>query len=259
MTLRPPFRLTAEHIAIDLPGGRALFTTRHGGVSEGPFASLNLGLTVPAPAQPHADDPERVASNRARLAALVGIPAARFAHARQVHGSTVTRADGPIDGRWAAATPGDREADGQVTTSTGVAAVVLAADCLPVALIAPEAVAMIHAGWRGLAAGVLAAGVAALRDAGAQGSIVAAIGPGAGRCCYATGPDVHAVFARHGDGVREGARLDLKAIAGRELAAAGVTQVHDVGLCTICHQELFFSHRRDGARTGRQAGVAWRL
>jgi YfiH family protein len=257
-TLAAPFRLAGEHIAIDLPGGHALFSTRRGGASAGPFRSLNLGLTVAAPEPARHDDPQCVAANRARLAEAVGVPVSHFAHSRQVHGTIVAAVRDLPDGRWAAARPGEREADGQATALMEVAPVVLAADCLPVALIAPEAVAMVHAGWRGLAGGVLAAGVAALRDLGARGPVAAAIGPGAGRCCYAVGEEVHAAFAHRGAQVRDGDRLDLKAIAARELAEAGVGEVHDVGLCTICREELFFSHRRDGGRTGRQAGVAWR-
>lgn len=260
MRLAPPFRAAGDHIAVDLPGGHALFTTRRGGVSGGPFATLNLGLTVPQTAWTGSepDDPELVAANRARLGEEVGIPAARFAHSRQMHGASVARVREPPDGLWARARPGDREADGQATALGGVAPVVLTADCLPVALIAPGAVAMLHAGWRGLGGGVLAEGVAALRELGGHGPVVAAIGPGAGRCCYEVGPEVHDAFAAHGPDVRDGARIDLPAIAARELAAAGVEEVHDVGLCTICAPELFFSHRRDGARTGRQGGVAWR-
>ena len=84
----------------------------------------------------------------------------------------------------------------------------------------------------------------------------AAIGPGAGPCCYEVGEEVHAVFARHGEGVRQGRNLDLKAIAARELALAGVADIHDCGICTMCSQD-FFSHRRDHGVTGRQAGIAW--
>lgn len=259
MRLAAPFRAYGEHIAVDLPGGHVLFTTRRGGVSDGPFASLNLGLTVPVEhRQRGADDPARIAANRARLAELVGIAPTSFAHSRQVHGAAVHRVREQPDANWAAARPGDREADGQATALPDVAAVVLVADCLPVALIADEAVAMIHAGWRGLSAGVLAEGVAALRELGAQGPVAAAIGPGAGRCCYEVGEEVHAAFAGHGPDVRDGGRLDLKAIATRQLAEANVEEVHDVGLCTMCQEELFFSHRRDGGRTGRQGGVAWR-
>ena len=120
------------------------------------------------------------------------------------------------------------------------------------------AVAALHGGWRGLAGGILAEGVAALRDLGAEGPVTAAIGPGARGCCYEVGEEVHAAFADI-PGVRVGERnLDLAAVARHALAAAGVETIHDVGLCTIC-DERFFSHRRDGGVTGRQAGVVWRV
>jgi YfiH family protein len=220
------FRAAGEHLAIDLPGGTALFTTRRGGVSEGPYASLNLGLWTD-------DDAGRVRDNRERVRAEVG--AQRLAQGRQVHGTRVV-----VDAE------GVEDADGQVTTAPGVAAIVLVADCLPVALAGPERVAMVHAGWRGLAAGVLEGGVEA------TGAVAAAIGPGIGPCCYEVGDDVRAVF-----GTSE-RTLDLKAIARARLEAAGVREIHDCGLCTSCDAELFFSHRRDRGVTGRQAGLAWR-
>jgi copper oxidase (laccase) domain-containing protein len=110
---------------------------------------------------------------------------------------------------------------------------------------------MLHAGWRGLAGGILAEGVARLRGLGA-GRIAAAIGPGAGPCCYEVGPEVHAALGT------SGRTVDLKAIARTQLEDAGVAEVHDAGLCTMCDPEAFFSHRRDGGVTGRQAGVVWR-
>jgi polyphenol oxidase len=245
--LEPPFRAAGEHIAADLPGARALFTTRRGGVSTGPYASLNLGLFTD-------DEPARVHANRDRLAALVGVPRGRFQQGRQVHGAHV---------RALSARPDPHEepapADGQATSVPGVAPIVLVADCLPIALAARGAVAMVHAGWRGLAGGVMAEGVRAIHALGGSGPMVAAIGPGAGGCCYEVGDEVRAMFAAHGDAVRNGRNLDLKAIARRELQAAGVAAVHDVGICTLCAEPgLFYSHRRDGGVTGRQAGVAWR-
>lgn len=247
MTLPDPFHADGEHVGCDLPGGRVLFTTRRGGVSRGRYASLNLGLLTD-------DDPDHVHANRDRLADHVGIPRERTAQGRQVHEARVVRVREAPD---AAAPPAG--ADGQATALEGVATLVLTADCLPVALVAPGAVAMIHGGWRGLAGGILAEGVAAVRELGGDGPVRAAIGPAAGRCCYAVGEDVHAHFAGHGDDVRDGRRLDLKAIARRQLSAAGVDEVHDTGLCTLCGDPgLFFSHRRDGGLTGRQAGVAWR-
>ena len=228
------FADVGEHLAIALDGGTALFTSRRGGVSEGPFASLNLGLWTD-------DDPDRVRENRLRVRRLGG---GRLAQAHQVHGTRVIEADADRDG-----TPPD--ADGQVTAARGVAPMVLTADCLPVALIAPEAVAMLHAGWRGLAGGILAEGAAALRERGAS-RIAAAIGPGAGPCCYEVREQVHAALGT------SGRTVDLKAVAREHLDAAGVDEVHDCGLCTMCDPERFFSHRRDGGVTGRQAGLAWR-
>jgi hypothetical protein len=150
------------------------------------------------------------------------------------------------------------EEDGQATALAGAAATVFVADCLPIALVAEGAVAAIHGGWRGLAGGILAEGVGALRELGGQGPIHAAIGPGAGPCCYEVGEEVHAHFADV-PGARSGERnLDLVAIARAKLAGAGVEHVHATGLCTMCSPEVFFSHRGEGGVTGRQAGVVWR-
>ncbi len=261
MRLAAPFRADGEHVAIDLPGGHALFTTRRGGRSTGPFRSFNLGLTVPGPdGRPTPGDvPDAVAANRRALAAGIGADPGRFAHGQQVHGTTVARAVGPGEPAWAEARLGAAPADGQATAQPDLAAVVLVADCLPIALIAPGAVAMLHAGWRGLAGGVIDEGVAAVRELGDGGAIAAAIGPGAGGCCYEVGDDVRAAFAGYGEDVVDGRRLHLKRVAAHALRAAGVAAVYDAGLCTLCADpELFFSHRRDGAVTGRQAGVAWR-
>jgi polyphenol oxidase len=225
------FTALGDHLAITLPGGTALFTTRRGGVSDGPFASLNLGLWTQ-------DDEGRVRENRTRVQRLTG---GRLSQARQVHGTDVV--DGDPDTI--------AEADGQVTARRGVAPMALVADCLPIALIAPEGVAMLHAGWRGLAGGVIDNGVARLRALGAE-RIRAAIGPGAGPCCYEVGDEVHAAFGT------SGRTVDLKAIARERLEGAGVEEVHDCGLCTMHDPERFFSHRRDRGVTGRQAGVAWR-
>jgi len=239
--LPAPFATAGEHIGIALPGGRALFTTRRGGVSEGAYASLNLGRWTE-------DDPGAVHRNRMIVADLVGVPLDAVVQGRQVHGARVERS----------ATTGGaiEEADGQATAERGLALLVLTADCLPIALIAPGAVAMLHAGWRGLAAGVLEQGVRAMRELVGDAEVQAAIGPGAGGCCYEVGPEVHAAF---GEAAAGPARIDLKTIARERLTAAGVGQVHDVGLCTLCAEPgVFFSHRRDGGATGRQAGIAWR-
>jgi YfiH family protein len=244
-----PFRRAGEHFAIDLPGAHVVFTTRNGGVSRGPYASLNLGYLTE-------DDPAAVTANRGVVEREFAI---QLGFVRQVHGAEVrglTSADAEHE---RAAGPGSMtRADGQVTTTPGLAAATLTADCLAVAIAGDGAVAMVHAGWRGLQAGVLAAGVRALRAAGATGPLVAAIGPGAGPCCYEVGSEVHAAFADRPAAVHAGANLDLPAIARHDLAAAGVDAVHAIGLCTICSDpSLFFSHRRDHGLTGRQAGIAW--
>jgi hypothetical protein len=257
MSLPAPFYARDEHFAIDLPAAQAMFTTRRGGFSEGPYASLNLGRLT-------ADRPDAVQRNRAKLQVEVGVPPA---HIRQVHGTEVRRITSlPVAGVAPLPDEGVElpEADGQATPLRGLAPMVLVADCLPIAVAGrgrsngDGAVAMLHAGWRGLAGGIVAAGVQALRELGVDGPIEAAIGPGAGVCCYEVGEEVHAEFADVGSDVRRGRNLDLKAIARHELEHAGVDAVHDIGLCTICADDsLFFSHRRDHGVTGRQAGVAW--
>jgi YfiH family protein len=243
MTPPTPFYAWKDHVAVDLAGARAVFTTRHGGFSRGPYESLNLGRLT-------ADRPEDVARNRRSLQAKVG---AQLAHVRQVHGSEVRRLTAPPTG--------DGEPpryDGQATALPGLAPIVLVADCLPIAVAGEAAVAMLHAGWRGLAGGIVAEGVRAVRELGAQGPLHAAIGPGAGPCCYEVGEEVHQAFARRGLRGRRGRNLDLKSIARAQLEHAGVDVVHDVALCTICADpSLLFSHRRDGGVTGRQAGIAW--
>jgi YfiH family protein len=233
--LRPPepFQLRGDHLAIALPGAVALFTTRGGGHSKGPYTSLNLGLKT-------ADNPEAVAANRLTLENGVG---RELAWVHQVHGNQVVTVGAP-----SSPLP---EADGQVTSGRALGVAVVVADCLPIALASGEAVAILHAGWRGLASGVIKAGVHELRRVSPRAAFHAAIGPGAGPCCYEVGEEVHAHFGT------SGRTLDLKAIARAQLEAAGAEVVHDLGLCTMCEPALFFSHRRDGGVTGRQAGVAW--
>jgi polyphenol oxidase len=232
------------HLVADLPHGRVLFTSRRGGVSGGPFASLNLGKLTD-------DDPAAVDENRRRMAAQVGLTWERCCYGKQVHGADVRRATEPPgpERRFA-------EEDGQATALEDAAAVVFVADCLPVMLVAEGAVAALHGGWRGLAAGIVDEGVRALREVGGTGPITAALGPSARGCCYEVGEEVHAHFP----GARVGERnLDLARVAREQLAAAGVETVHDTGLCTMCSDPgLFFSHRRDGGVTGRQGGVVVR-
>jgi YfiH family protein len=243
VTLPEPFSWAGPHVAAALAGGRVLFSSRAGGVSSGPYASLNLGILT-------GDERAAVDENRSRLAAAAGMSWECVAFGRQVHGGEVRRvADAGPPSQGA-------DEDGQATTRDDVAALVFTADCLPVALVAQGGVAMLHGGWRGLDAGILAEGVAALRELGVEGEIEAALGPGARGCCYEVGEEVHVRFARYG--ARRGERnLALDAVAAVQLREAGVAAVHDTGLCTMC-DERFFSHRRDQGVTGRQGGMAWR-
>ena len=213
--LQPPFKAAGDHIGVDLPGGRALFFTRRGGVSGEPFEELNVGLETN-------DYMPAVEENRERVAQAIGIPRDHWLMPKQVHGSDVAVfTELPAPG----AEP--IEADGIATPLEDVAAVVVTADCLPVALVAPEAVAMIHAGWRGLAADVLKKGVVALREAGAEGDIHAAIGPGIGVCCYEVNTHVHRAFMRYGRGTaRLSNHANLKSIARLQLQSTGIAADH---------------------------------
>ena len=231
--------------ATRLPGASVLFSTRRGGVSEGPYESLNLGILTD-------DLPERIEENRRRLAATAGLDPRAIAMGWQVHGSELKRWPGPPEpGEDGYAAPGAElpKVDGHLTTSPGVGLLVLVADCLPVALVGRGQAAMLHCGWRGLAAGIVERALAEFEEPPA-----AVIGPGIGPCCYEVGQEVLDAFAEL-EGVASGRMLDLRAIAERKLAAAGVRQVGGTRDCTSCNPELYFSHRRDGGITGRQAGL----
>jgi polyphenol oxidase len=248
MQLRAPFYAWEEHLAVDLPGARAVFTTRRRGFSSGPYAELNLGRLT-------GDDPEAVLRNRELLQSSLG---GRLAMIRQVHGPLVLRRVDPDQASGPAPEGELEEADGQATALAQIAPIVLTADCLPIAVAGGGAVAMLHAGWRGLADGVIEEGVRAVQELDGRQPLTAAIGPGAGGCCYEVGEEVHERFAGYGEHVHRGRNLDLKEIAREQLDRAGVATVHDVELCTICSPaSLFFSHRRDHGVTGRQAGIAW--
>ena len=224
----------------------AAFTTRQGGVSEGDFESLNLGILTD-------DEPDRVLENRRILAGAVGADPETGTMAWQVHGSRVFEADGR-----GIVTPGTdfEQGDGLWTDRPGRALGLLTADCFPVVLARqdgkPRLVAL-HVGWRGLMEGILENGVAA-----SAGPVAAAIGPGIGPCCYEVGDEVAAPFrARFGESVMQGRNLDLAEAIERGLREQGVSSVERTGHCTSCEPELFFSHRRDRGRTGRQGVLAY--
>ena len=214
-----------------------VFSTREGGVSEGPFASLNLGRAT-------ADEPERVDENRRRLCAEAGAAPEALAMNYQHHSADVLKA-----------LPGSRgeRGDGLWTDDPGLPVLALTADCLPIAVArangAGPALAVLHAGWRGLLSGIAASGVAALGG----GRTAAIVGPGIGPCCYDVGEEVAARFrAAFGPDVVRGGKLDLWSAAERALRAAGCAQVERIDLCTACNPDRFFSHRRDDGVTGRQ-------
>lgn len=232
----------------DAPGPyEVLFSTRRGGVSEGPYASLNLGVFT-------GDEPERVVRNRRRLCEAAGVDPERATMAWQQHGAEVRRArpESIVD-------PGLRHepCDGLWSDEPGQAMLLLTADCLPIALARLDgdrpALAVLHAGWRGLLGGIVPAGVAALR-----GRLVAAVvGPSIGPCCYEVGEDVAAPMrAAFGAGLLRRGRLDLWTAAERALRVAGIVRVDRLDVCTACDEERFFSHRRDRGLTGRQGILA---
>jgi len=218
-----------------------VFSTRAGGVSEGPYSSLNLGRLT-------GDDVERVDENRRRLCAEVGAEPERLALNRQVHSALVHRADPARRGE-----PGD----GLWSDEPGQPLLAFTADCLPLALVrrngTAPAVAVLHAGWRGLLDGIVAAGVRALGG----GELAACVGPAIGPCCYEVGPEVAEPFtAAYGPAVLRGRHLDLWGAAEAALREAGVASVERVDLCTHCNPELFFSHRRTGLPRGVQGVIA---
>ena len=239
------------------PGVRALTTMRRGmGVSRAPFDGFNLGLR-------NGDDPDAALENRRQLEAALGLPSApRWL--RQVHGTNVFLL--PASGEKVPGADEGQEptADASVTSTPGSVLAILTADCLPAVFAAKDGseIAVAHAGWRGLVAGVLEATVAAMRTPPSR--LVAWLGPAAGPGAYEIGAEVFDAFALC-DPRAETAfvptrpghwNVDLYALAKRRLADVGVVDVHGGGLCTISDPSRFFSHRRD-QRTGRMATLAW--
>lgn len=219
----------------DEPGYVVAFTTRIGGVSDGVYASLNLTRGT-------GDDAENVEENRRLACEALGLPFELLAFNKQVHSPTVHRAGPTTRGL-----PGD----GLWTDEPELPVLAMSADCLPIAIVRTEgarAIAVLHAGWRGLSEGVIAEGVKALSSR----RLAAVVGPAIGPCCYEVGPEVSALF--DGDLTVDG-KLDLWRAAERALRAAGVQRVERVDICTRDHPELFFSHRRDGRARGVQGVI----
>ena len=226
---------------------RVAVTTRAGGVSHAPYDTFNLGTHV-------GDDPAVVRANRARLRAALAFPAEPV-WLKQVHGVAV------VDAAQGGVEP---EADGAFAAQSGAVCVVLTADCLPVLLCnrAGTKVAALHAGWRGLAGGVIEAGVKAMGVPGNE--LFAWLGPAIGPQTFEVGPEVHTAFmeqdaqaAQAFRAVREGKYLaDIYQLARLRLQRLGVAAVYGGGFCTVAERERFFSYRRDGV-TGRMASLIW--
>ena len=238
--------LLAPDVGID--GVEIRVTTRRGGVSQAPYDSLNLGDHV-------GDASHCVVENRRRVSAR--LPTQDIHWIRQVHGiASVEAGMGSVP-----------EADAQWTRERNQPLAVLTADCLPVVLADREArcVGIVHAGWRGLAAGVLESLLQAM-PVGA-GSVTAWLGPAISAAAYEVGPEVKDAFERaDGDAAascfapsKQGGRwmADLVALARLRLVRAGVEQITEAGRCTFGEPEHFFSHRRDGVQTGRMATLVW--
>ena len=230
-------------------GVRVISTFRGGGASKIPFESLNLGDHV-------GDDPATVGENRARLARKTGLPS-EPCWLRQVHGVAVLNLD------TQAANSGP--ADAAFTRQPGRVCAILSADCLPVlfASDAGDLVGAAHAGWRGLAAGVIEATVEAMRVPAEQ--LLVWLGPAIGPKHFEVGGDVRQAFLEQDAGADEAFApnprgrfmADLGVLAGRRLGNLGVTRIYGSGECTYAAADRYFSHRRDG-NTGRHATLIWR-
>jgi YfiH family protein len=242
-----------ESLAID--GLVHAVFTRLGGVSLGPFATLNVGSNV-------GDDEAALAENHARIYAHLETSKERVASARQVHGNRVAEAGAGSGGTVQPNT------DGLVTRTPEIALLLRFADCQPILLYDPEngALGLVHAGWRGVAQGIARRAVDALQKAygSRPEALLAGLGPAIGPCHYTVGNEVAAVMAyalpdwrvaMRPDG--DGWRLDLSSANTQQLEAAGVRQIEHADLCTACHSDEFFSHRADNGRTGRFATVAY--
>ena len=233
------------------------FCTRRGGVSGGDFSSLNAGFRV-------GDQEEAVLRNLARVSGAFAIPSDGLVLMRQVHGDTIRVIDG--DGPPPACVP---DCDGLITARPGVALAVKTADCVPIFFVdaVRRVIGVAHAGWRGTALGIAGRMIDTFteRFGSRPADILSAVGPAVGGCCYQVDHPVQAAFAASAAAGRvlrpcpeEGRwMLDLESANRLQLEAAGVASgnILSAGLCTVCGQELFFSHRASGGRTGRQVNI----
>lgn len=226
-------------------GVRAICTIRHHGSSQGAYRGLNLATHV-------GDDREVVMQNRERLARQFDLPA-EPTWLNQVHGAQVLKV-----GQKPGSESVDAEADGAITDADNAVLAILTADCLPILLASCDGsrIAVVHAGWRGLLAGVVEAAVAGFQGA----PLCAWIGPGIGPCHFEVGPEFKTLFPEPGLFLSIGGRrdrVDLPRAANRRLQRAGVTQVVQAERCTVCEVDTFYSYRSEGV-TGRFASLLWR-
>ncbi|MDN5696946.1 MAG: peptidoglycan editing factor PgeF [Rubrobacter sp.] len=208
------------------------FFSRLGGVSGPPYESLNVSTKV-------GDTEEAVSENLTRIRSAMN--GNESAWVRQVAGDKVFRVDLPgLAG----------EGDALVTSGDGLSLVVAVADCVPVALVSPDEVGMVHSGWRGTISGVSGNAVAEMSSQ--PGNVTAYIGPSIRRCCYEVSEEIAASFEeRFGEGVADGRYISLQEAIRRNLEEAGVGDIHDLGICTGCRSDLFYSHRKEKPATGR--------
>ncbi len=248
--------VTYHFESLSVPELRHAVFTRLGGTSQGPYATLNVGNSV-------GDDEVAVAENHARIYAHLGLSAEQVVSPRQVHGNHVSVVTGRDAGSVIPNT------DGLLTATPGVALLLRFADCQPILLYDPEhhVVALVHAGWRGVAQGIARRAVEAMRaafDTDPQ-QLLAGLGPAIGPSCYVVGHNVAAamgyalsdwtqVMTIEGE---DSWHLDLSAANAQQLRAEGVRAIELADICTSCQQDEFYSHRGDNGQTGRFAVVAW--
>jgi len=234
-------------IPSSLPPGRVVagFTTREGGVSKGPFGSLNCGTGT-------GDDPESVRENRCRVFRHAGVDERHVAAMGQVHGTAVSVVEsGGVFG----------ETDGLLTVRAGILLTVLVADCIPLLLYDPvnEAAGIIHCGWRPITGGIAAGALDLMKRSFSTGSadVLAVMGPSAGPCCYRIGADVADRLDAGSVIGRDGALYgDLRAELHGRLTGAGIAagNIEYIDHCTVCKESRYFSYRRDGRDSGRMMG-----
>ena len=247
--------MLTDQALFDACGVRIAFTGRVGGVSEGPFASLNTAGHVE-------DDAACVRRNREIVMKALGCAEAALIVPNQVHGTNIVRIDGAGDVPRAAerAAAG---ADAVVVRVAGVAALLNFADCLPLVIVAPDGTfAVAHAGWRGALAGIAGKAARALGAAGDRSAFNAYIGPHIRSECFEVSGEIAAQFAdAYGADVLADARhVSLARAVAVDLARVGLqeSRIADAGICTVCHASEYFSYRASGGTCGRHAAVAVR-